>query len=286
MDIRLRSLADQDVRLEGLDLEISFAAGEEMRTEISTKFTRERLESVYAGAGPGAARLVHRRGRRLRAQPRGTCWVMQWMLPPPRRISRAGTPTTSRSGKARRRIAAASVVVARVEQRVDDPRVAEVEVDVGGGQAVAGRGAAACPRAASTPSASSAESLQRAGEGSSTTSKRAAAGVGRGFEPLARVAGDRVLGVVLVVGPGQQHDPGPGEAGEVVDVAVGLVFEDAGAEPDHLLGAEVVEQDPLDLLLGELRVAVRVEQALFGASAPCPRRRRGSTPPSSTIGAR
>ena len=44
MDIRLRSLADQDVRLDGLDLEIHFAAGEEMRTEISTKFTRERLE--------------------------------------------------------------------------------------------------------------------------------------------------------------------------------------------------------------------------------------------------
>ena len=44
MDIRLRSLVDQEVRLDGLDLEISFAAGEEMRTEISTKFTRERLE--------------------------------------------------------------------------------------------------------------------------------------------------------------------------------------------------------------------------------------------------
>jgi L-histidine N-alpha-methyltransferase len=53
MDIRLRSLADQDVRLEDLDLEIAFAAGEEMRTEISTKFTRERLETAYAGAGLG-----------------------------------------------------------------------------------------------------------------------------------------------------------------------------------------------------------------------------------------
>ncbi|MET0559517.1 MAG: L-histidine N(alpha)-methyltransferase [Solirubrobacterales bacterium] len=51
MDIRLRSLTDQEVRLDQLDLEVSFAAGEEMRTEISTKFTRERLESVYAGAG-------------------------------------------------------------------------------------------------------------------------------------------------------------------------------------------------------------------------------------------
>jgi L-histidine Nalpha-methyltransferase len=53
MDIRLRSRADQEVRLEGLDLGISFAEGEEMRTEISTKFTRERVESVYAGAGLG-----------------------------------------------------------------------------------------------------------------------------------------------------------------------------------------------------------------------------------------
>jgi L-histidine N-alpha-methyltransferase len=51
MDIRLRSLADQEIRVDGLDLDVSFAAGEEMRTEISTKFTRERLESVYAGAG-------------------------------------------------------------------------------------------------------------------------------------------------------------------------------------------------------------------------------------------
>jgi len=51
MDIRLRSLVDQEVRVESLELDVAFAAGEEMRTEISTKFTRERLESVYAGAG-------------------------------------------------------------------------------------------------------------------------------------------------------------------------------------------------------------------------------------------
>lgn len=51
MDIRLRSLGDQTVRLDGLDLTVRFAAGEEMRTEISTKFTRERLEGVYREAG-------------------------------------------------------------------------------------------------------------------------------------------------------------------------------------------------------------------------------------------
>ncbi|MGC1852434.1 MAG: L-histidine N(alpha)-methyltransferase [Solirubrobacterales bacterium] len=51
MDIRLRSLADQTVRLDGLDLTVRFAAGEEMRTEISAKFTRARLEAIYRDAG-------------------------------------------------------------------------------------------------------------------------------------------------------------------------------------------------------------------------------------------
>jgi len=51
MDIRLRSLVEQTVELGGLELTIEFAAGEEMRTEISAKFTRERLECVYAEAG-------------------------------------------------------------------------------------------------------------------------------------------------------------------------------------------------------------------------------------------
>ena len=70
MDIRLRSLAEQAVATRGLDLEVAFAAGEEMRTEISTKFTRERLEADLRRGGPRAERLVHRPRRRLRAQPR------------------------------------------------------------------------------------------------------------------------------------------------------------------------------------------------------------------------
>ncbi len=51
MDIGLRSLVDQTVRIDGLDLTVRFAAGEEMRTEISAKFTREHLEEVYREAG-------------------------------------------------------------------------------------------------------------------------------------------------------------------------------------------------------------------------------------------
>jgi L-histidine Nalpha-methyltransferase len=51
MDIRLRSRAAQTVRVEGLALDVAFAAGEELRTEISAKFTRERLEAIYERAG-------------------------------------------------------------------------------------------------------------------------------------------------------------------------------------------------------------------------------------------
>ncbi|HEV7398773.1 MAG TPA: L-histidine N(alpha)-methyltransferase [Solirubrobacterales bacterium] len=51
MDIRLRSLEEQTIRVEGLEMEVSFARGEEMRTEISSKFTYERLTGVYEEAG-------------------------------------------------------------------------------------------------------------------------------------------------------------------------------------------------------------------------------------------
>jgi L-histidine Nalpha-methyltransferase len=51
MDIRLRSLVNQVVNVSALDMLIPFAAGEEMRTEISTKFLRPGLEGIYAEAG-------------------------------------------------------------------------------------------------------------------------------------------------------------------------------------------------------------------------------------------
>jgi len=51
IEMRLRSLYSQEVEVPALGLTVSFAEGEEMRTEISAKFTRERLEDVYAEAG-------------------------------------------------------------------------------------------------------------------------------------------------------------------------------------------------------------------------------------------
>jgi L-histidine Nalpha-methyltransferase len=51
MDIRLRSLQNQVVEFSALDMLVPFGAGEEMRTEISTKFLRPGLEGIYAEAG-------------------------------------------------------------------------------------------------------------------------------------------------------------------------------------------------------------------------------------------
>ncbi|MEJ7876750.1 MAG: L-histidine N(alpha)-methyltransferase [Solirubrobacterales bacterium] len=53
VDIRLRSLRRQLVEISALDLTVPFERGEEMRTEISTKFAREGLEGIYAEAGLG-----------------------------------------------------------------------------------------------------------------------------------------------------------------------------------------------------------------------------------------
>jgi L-histidine Nalpha-methyltransferase len=51
IEMRLRAQRRMDVHVGALDLDLAFAAREEMRTEISAKFTRERLERDLAAAG-------------------------------------------------------------------------------------------------------------------------------------------------------------------------------------------------------------------------------------------
>jgi len=51
IEMRLRSQGTQTVHVDGLDLEVAFADGEEMRTEISAKFRRERVEAELAAEG-------------------------------------------------------------------------------------------------------------------------------------------------------------------------------------------------------------------------------------------
>jgi L-histidine N-alpha-methyltransferase len=51
IEMRLRSLEDQRVPIADLDLEVSFPVGEDLLTEISTKFTREGVEAELFEAG-------------------------------------------------------------------------------------------------------------------------------------------------------------------------------------------------------------------------------------------
>jgi L-histidine N-alpha-methyltransferase len=51
IEMRLRARRACHVRIGALDLEVDFDRGEELRTEISAKFTRDRLEADYAAAG-------------------------------------------------------------------------------------------------------------------------------------------------------------------------------------------------------------------------------------------
>ena len=51
IEMRLRARRAHTVRIAALDLDVAFERGEELRSEISTKFTRERLEADFASAG-------------------------------------------------------------------------------------------------------------------------------------------------------------------------------------------------------------------------------------------
>jgi L-histidine N-alpha-methyltransferase len=51
IEMRLRAVDHCTVNLRAIDLQVAFAAREEMRTELSVKFTRERLEADLAAAG-------------------------------------------------------------------------------------------------------------------------------------------------------------------------------------------------------------------------------------------
>jgi L-histidine Nalpha-methyltransferase len=51
IEMRLRSSSQQRARVRDLDLDVRFAAGEEMRTEVSAKFRRAGVEAELAAAG-------------------------------------------------------------------------------------------------------------------------------------------------------------------------------------------------------------------------------------------
>jgi L-histidine Nalpha-methyltransferase len=58
IEMRLRANREHTASVRGLDLQVHFADGEEMRTEISAKFTPERLQGDLAAAGLELARWL------------------------------------------------------------------------------------------------------------------------------------------------------------------------------------------------------------------------------------
>ncbi len=58
IEMLLRSQTDQTVSIPGAGIEVQFAQGEEMRTEISTKFTPARIEAELGAAGLALRRLL------------------------------------------------------------------------------------------------------------------------------------------------------------------------------------------------------------------------------------
>ena len=74
-----------------------------------------------------------------------------------------------------------------------------------------------------------------------------------------------VVVVVWIVANGNDDGRGTDEAGDLVDVTVGVVASDlAAGEPQDFFRAEVVAEIPFDVVLRELRIAVGIEQAGFG----------------------
>ncbi|MFJ2722063.1 L-histidine N(alpha)-methyltransferase [Streptomyces sp. NPDC087437] len=56
IEMRLRSRTAQTVKVPALDLAVHFAAGEELRTEVSAKFRKDRVSAELAAAGLGLER--------------------------------------------------------------------------------------------------------------------------------------------------------------------------------------------------------------------------------------
>ncbi len=138
-------------------------------------------------------------------------------------------------------------VVGVVEGRDQDEIVGDIEVGIAGGQALVVED-------------------DRSRHGQLDDVERLASQIAGGAQAV-EVFGERE--VIFVVGAGL--DAGEDgvfsdEAGDVVDVAMGVVAGGAPVEPENLVDAEVIMQGALDLLLGDAWVALLDfgEEALFG----------------------
>ena len=92
----------------------------------------------------------------------------------------------------------------------------------------------------------------------------AALGIGRLAERLVSVLCLLVERMILILSPDAGNFARTDEAGDVVDMAIGLVRIDAVLDPDDLFEIEVFHELRLDLFLGHIGVAAFGEQAHLG----------------------
>ena len=159
----------------------------------------------------------------------GCCWVTQWNAPRPQTRSTALMPTTVRPGNSARSVASALRVARAAEHRHQHGGVADVEVRVRRRQAL--------------PSY-----VDRLGIGRVTMRSAPSVGVAHRAQAIGSCPRSGAwFASSRVVLDDRHHRRRRDEAGEVVDVAVGVVADDAVAEPEHPPRAEVVAQRLLDL---------------------------------------
>ena len=89
------------------------------------------------------------------------------------------------------------------------------------------------------------------------------------LQPEEARAGGGILidgGVGIVFGGGLRDGKNAGchEAGEIVDMTIGMVVEQPIAEPEHVGEAQRTGQQRLDLFAIQRRISVGIEQTLFG----------------------
>ncbi len=182
----------------------------------------------------------------------GSCWERQWRVPRPQTRSTAWMPTDFAGGEAGGDDVEGVAVVGVVEGGDEDEAVGDVEVGVAGGEALAfeddrgGHWELDDLEGVTCQVAEVAEAVEVFGEG-------------------------QVIFVVGVGLDGGEDLVSGDEAGDVVDVAVGVVAGAAFVEPEDLFDAEVVVEGLLEVMAGlvfgaEAGVALLDlgEEALFG----------------------
>src|SRR5690554_7113222 len=150
------------------------------------------------------------------------------------------------------------------ERRCDDAAIDDQEVHIGASQTNL-RTARLGARQRLYPCALLRRGMNGAGKGNAVHGQGSSSGVGGLLQHAQGRLAAGMVGVLRIIGPGQQHLPGLHDTAEVVHVAIGLIAVEALGQPDDTLHLEMVAERLLDLVPLQVRVAVGVEQTLLGS---------------------